>query len=518
MAERYSIVRSLGEGSFGKCFLVQAHSDHSLYVIKQIDLNPLSKQEQADTLRESKILEQLDHPNIVKFKEVYKTRRGKLCIVMEYADGGDMATKVRGQRGVPLDEGTVLDYFVQICLALKHVHDRKILHRDLKSQNIFLMKNGRVKLGDFGIAKVLSTTRDNAQTMVGTPYYLSPEIVQTQPYSFKSDIWSLGVLLYEMCMLRPPFEAQSIHGLAVKIVKAEYQQLPSRFSQELRALLRRLLGRTPEERPTIHEVLFTPIIQRRIVTFLTDSMRKKEFSHTIMHGRNIFQKPVAVQAERPPSVVQMTVETAAESLATPEQNQMFLEKLNVANVEEQKRVELLEDVKRKQLAHTAKKHEIAEACAQQLKQISSPAELTGEQAVHSAVATDLDNQAQIYELQRALLEHPSEAEIVEMQEPVHSTTERDDDIPENTSQAMMNTSGLGKIEAMRMLLEDDLGVSAFFEIYRIVREIDEDVQEEPNSELYFERLHHLLTYEKMEVVVPQIQVLMDLERSEGHYG
>ena len=94
---------------------------------------------------------------------------------------------------------------------MKHVHDRKILHRDLKSQNIFLTKRDFVKLGDFGIARVLSNTKSAAKTVVGTPYYLSPEIIESQPYSFKSDIWSLGVLLYEMCALTPPFNAGSLH-------------------------------------------------------------------------------------------------------------------------------------------------------------------------------------------------------------------------------------------------------------------------------------------------------------------
>lgn len=111
-------------------------------------------------------------------------------------------------------EDLVLSWFTQICLALKHCHDRKILHRDLKSQNIFLTKKNIVKLGDFGIARVLSNTGSKAKTVVGTPYYLSPEIIESHPYSFKSDVWSLGVLLFEMCALQPPFNATSLHQLA----------------------------------------------------------------------------------------------------------------------------------------------------------------------------------------------------------------------------------------------------------------------------------------------------------------
>lgn len=120
---------------------------------------------------------------------------------MEHADGGDLQTKIKKvkEENSYLTEDQVLNYFTQICLAIKHLHDRKILHRDLKSQNIFLTKSGIVKLGDFGIAKVLSHTKENVQTIVGTPYYLSPEIVENKPYNYKSDIWSLGILLYEMC-------------------------------------------------------------------------------------------------------------------------------------------------------------------------------------------------------------------------------------------------------------------------------------------------------------------------------
>jgi len=105
---------------------------------------------------------------------------------------------------------------------LKHVHDRKIIHRDLKGQNIFLTKDNRVKLGDFGIARVLKKTMEKAKTMVGTPYYISPEIIEGRPYSFMTDIWSIGVVLYELCTLKPPFNAESLHFLALKIVKGQY--------------------------------------------------------------------------------------------------------------------------------------------------------------------------------------------------------------------------------------------------------------------------------------------------------
>lgn len=140
---------------------------------------------------------------------------------MEFADGGDLTKKVKDQGGKYFSEVQILDWFTQLCLAIKHVHDRKIIHRDLKCQNIFLTKDNRIKLGDFGIARILKKTMEKAKTMVGTPYYISPEIIQGKQYSLMTDIWSLGVVLYELCTLNPPFNAESIHYLALKIVKGQ---------------------------------------------------------------------------------------------------------------------------------------------------------------------------------------------------------------------------------------------------------------------------------------------------------
>jgi NIMA (never in mitosis gene a)-related kinase len=291
--EHYKRIKLLGEGAFGKAFLAECVSDNTLCVIKQVDLSKMSDQEKKDTLREAKILESFNHPNIVKFKEVYKTKKGKLCIVMDYADGGDLAGKIKSQKGQQnFPENQILDWFTQICLALKHVHDRKIIHRDLKGQNIFLTKTDLVKLGDFGIARVLSTTRENAKTMVGTPYYLSPEIINGKAYSFKSDIWSLGVVLYEMCALKPPFDAQSLTFLAMKIVKGQYTPVPTSFSRELKNLVGTLLQVDPLKRPSVNEVLKFPIIQNRIQNFLSKSVKIQEFSHTVLHKQQFVKNNV----------------------------------------------------------------------------------------------------------------------------------------------------------------------------------------------------------------------------------
>ena len=169
--------------------------------------------------------------------------------------GGDLTNKIKECKGQFFQENQILDWFTQICLAMKHVHDRKVLHRDLKCQNIFLTKNSMIKLGDFGIARVLSGTKDNAKTMVGTPYYLSPEIINGKGYNFKSDIWSLGVVLYELCALKPPFDANSLAFLAMKIVKGQYPPIPSHYTKDMKNLVSVLLQVDPSKRPTINNIL-----------------------------------------------------------------------------------------------------------------------------------------------------------------------------------------------------------------------------------------------------------------------
>ena len=175
-----------------------------------------------------------------------------------------------------------MDWFTQICLAIKHIHDKKILHRDLKSQNIFLTKNGLVKLGDFGIAKCLNYTLDKAKTVVGTPYYLSPEIVENRPYSFKSDIWSLGVLLYEMISLKMPFDASSLPMLYVKIIRGAYNPIPGVYSRDLKSLVGLLLINDAEKRPSINDILRLPYLKKRIRNFLSEMEYNNEFSNTII--------------------------------------------------------------------------------------------------------------------------------------------------------------------------------------------------------------------------------------------
>ena len=283
MSSNYKVIKLLGEGSFGRAYLCQKGENEPLCVIKQIIVEGMSEKEKEDVFNEANILEKLDHPNIIKLFEFFDSKVPKhtLNIVTEYADDGDLSEKIKAQNNKPFNESDILDYFTQICLALKHCHDKKIIHRDLKSGNVFLMKCGLVKLGDFGIAKGFKNTMDKAKTMVGTPYYLSPEILENKPYDAKSDIWSLGVLLYEMMTFKMPFNANSLPMLSVKIMRGNYPPPPAVYTKDLREIVSKCLTVIPSRRPSIQEILRMPIIQNRIRNFLDEIQYNKEFSKTI---------------------------------------------------------------------------------------------------------------------------------------------------------------------------------------------------------------------------------------------
>lgn len=462
MSENYKMLKLLGEGSYGKCYLVEAQSEKIRCVIKQIDISQMSPSEKDETIREALILRNLNHPNIIKFRDAYTTKKKKLCIVMDYADGGDMQSKIKERNGRIFTEDQVLDWFVQICLAMKHVHDRKILHRDLKSQNIFLTKTGRIKLGDFGIAKILNATMDNAKTMVGTPYYLSPEIVENRPYNFKSDIWALGVLLYEIACLRPPFDASSLHSLALKIVRGQFQPMSKQFSQPLRNLVSKMLKTDPSLRPTIHEVLKEPIIRDRIKNFLSMSQRNNEFSHTIMHNFRIVDDPEKSMEDMSiitnPEEEKKQEEIKKEMLRSVRQMKNEFKNMKDCDKEEQEEGIMLCEM-----------NEIVLSCEEDVTEVS----------VHSSV--------------------------------VEVPPDRDDEIDE-VHESDISSSPEGKIKLMKKYLTKILGKKKLSEAKKIINSLV-PTEDDLNFEMLSPHLEHILNQSQQGEYVPIIYSLIELERS-----
>jgi len=267
----YRELKKVGEGSFGKALLVQQEDGQKL-ICKMVDVSKASRREMEDAVKEGKLLGELKHPYIVRYRESF-TESGWLCILMDYCEGGDLTSKITEAKRSrkPLSEDQILRWFVQGILALKYIHDKHVLHRDLKPSNFFLSKSGAMKMGDFGIAKVLACTIAVAKTQIGTPYYLSPELCQEKPYTFSSDIWAMGCILYELCALKVPFDAPNIPGLVQKIVKAPVPAVPANYSSFIKDLVTQMLNRNPDLRPSPDDILQKPRLQAIVKQMLEEA-------------------------------------------------------------------------------------------------------------------------------------------------------------------------------------------------------------------------------------------------------
>jgi NIMA (never in mitosis gene a)-related kinase len=267
----YTEIRKIGEGSFGKAILVEA-ADQSRLVCKMIDVSKASAKETQDAVKEGQLLSQFRHPYIVRYKESF-IECGWMCIVMDYCQGGELGQKIQETRKArqTLAEEQILRWITQALLALKAIHAKHILHRDLKPGNFFLTKNGNLKMGDFGIAKALGCTIACAKTQIGTPYYLSPEVCKERPYNWASDIWAMGCVLYEMCALKVPFDAPNISALVQKITRGPTPAIPSAYSEFTRQLCAEMLNRDPAARPSADDILQRPRIQAIVRQMLEEA-------------------------------------------------------------------------------------------------------------------------------------------------------------------------------------------------------------------------------------------------------
>ncbi|KFG58701.1 NEK kinase [Toxoplasma gondii RUB] len=254
----YKKVRLIGSGSFGRAYLVRDKDDaQKLYVMKLIDISQMDGKTRDDTFNEAKVLSTLKpHPFIVRYHQSY-IYEDHLCIIMDFAAGGDIAARIKEQKktGHRFDESLITRWIAQACLGLNYLHSMHILHRDLKPQNLFLTANDDLQIGDFGIAKILESPAACAQTTIGTPYYLSPEICRGQSYSLPSDIWSLGCILYELASFTVPFHSNDLKGLVDAISELPVPAVPSVYSDDLRQLCNDMLNRDPSKRPTAAQIL-----------------------------------------------------------------------------------------------------------------------------------------------------------------------------------------------------------------------------------------------------------------------
>lgn len=301
ISDEYEALEVIGKGSFGVVRKVRQKSDGQLFVRKEIEYHSMNTQERNQLISELRILRELNHPNIVKYcRHDHLMNKKSIHIYMEYCDGGDLGHIIsnfkKNKESVP--EEFIWQVLVQTLLALHKCHygidakkvnlfsnDSKetepsinsetvIIHRDIKPDNIFMLNSGKtIKVGDFGLAKMLTSQNDFAKTYVGTPYYMSPEVLMDNPYNPVCDIWSLGCVLFELCTLQPPFQAKTHLQLQTRIKKGIIPELPDTYSSQLISIIKECITVDPDIRPSCFDLLQTLPIR-----FLRKEMELKEIS------------------------------------------------------------------------------------------------------------------------------------------------------------------------------------------------------------------------------------------------
>lgn len=276
MSSQYSLEKLVGIGSYGNVYKVKDKNTCKVYAMKKVNIVNISHYEKLNIVNELKILASHKCPFIVKLKNAF-VDTSFIYFVTEFAENGDLASLIKKTKHMNeiIPEEDVWTYFLQTCIALSYLHSLKIIHRDLKPANIFIDNDHNVKLGDFGISKLMRPYMMYGQTQIGTPLYMCPEIYKRERYDSKVDIWALGCVLYEMISLKEAFGAKNMYELKKNIFKANFESCDKKnYSKELVSLMKRLINVSPRQRPTVTSILNTNFINEQLKS------RRLEFFNT----------------------------------------------------------------------------------------------------------------------------------------------------------------------------------------------------------------------------------------------
>ena len=260
--DRFEIISNLYNTLQNSLKLVKKKEDGKLYTIKSVKIDENSEKEKELFFNELRILVPLTHKNVIWYKEAFYDKITKtLNMVIEYVDGGDLSMKIKmaKQKNALFKEIIIWGIFIQILEGINYLHKKYIIHRDLKTSNIFLTKKGAVKIGGLNVGKNIEDI-GMALTQIGTPYFTAPEIWEQKPYDYKCDIWSMGCILYEMTTLNVPFLGLNMQELYQNILYSKYKPIPKMYSKELNEIIKIILNKNPNERPSANDLLNNEII------------------------------------------------------------------------------------------------------------------------------------------------------------------------------------------------------------------------------------------------------------------
>ena len=251
----FKIIKELGKGSYGTVYTVKSLLNSNIYVMKKMELNHLNPRQQVECYREVSILKKVSHKNIIKYYSSF-IENNILYIIMEYAELGDLYSLIKHYKKHSkfFSELDLWKISSEILSGLDYLHSHNIIHRDIKCLNLFITKDRHIKIGDLGVS-AFSSGLDLHYTRVGTPLYISPELVKQKPYDYKTDIWSFGCSLYHLACLEPPFTGGNLIVLGNNIVKGVPKALPNHYSNDLKNFVDKMLEKKAEKRPSAKEAL-----------------------------------------------------------------------------------------------------------------------------------------------------------------------------------------------------------------------------------------------------------------------